>query len=115
MAEDRAINAWLTSTGVDLTAAQRERFADGVNAYELTASGRGEAGPGRCDGATAAAWVSAFEVVRGEMDLNARGRAYRAAQDAAHVGAVIAVLAGMSEAEAAGRGPQPPPPLYVRL
>ncbi|WP_125776138.1 hypothetical protein [Antribacter gilvus] len=103
MAEKRAIEAWLASTGAEFTVGQREQFAQLVNAYELTAAGRGEVGPGDRAGAAAATWVCAYEVVRGELDLNARGRTYRAARDAAYVGAVIAVLAGMPQAEAALR------------
>jgi hypothetical protein len=92
MIQDHEIDAWLGNS--DLSPDQRARFSDIVRAYDgqIASKRDGE----RADWAeddTAAA-IAALELVQGDLDLQARGRAYREAQTAAYMGAVIAHVSG---------------------
>lgn len=100
MIEDHVISAWLGPALTDLTADQVAEFTRLVRAYEQTTTARtGE--PADYAEEDSAAWVAALEHVEGALDVAARGRAYRTAQDNAYAGAVIAALAGVSEVQAA--------------
>lgn len=104
MIQDHEIDAWLgDETG--LTAEQREEFGRLVRAYDAAQVGR-EGERADTDEDTAA-WYAALDQATGTLDVAARGQAYRDARDAAYAGAVIAVLAGMPEAEAARRATLP--------
>jgi len=105
MIQDHEIDAWL-GTEAGLSPEQRDEFARLVRAYDAMQAGRdGE----RADYADEdnAAWMAALDQATGTLDIEARGRAYRAAQDEAYAGAVIAVLAGVPEAEAARQATLP--------
>lgn len=105
MIQDHEIDAWLGNEA-GLTPEQRDEFARLVRAYDAIQTGReGE----RADYADedAAAWMAALDQATGTLDVEARGRAYRTARDDAYAGAVIAVLGGMPEAEAARQATLP--------
>ena len=98
--EDHEIDGWLGEAASQLTAAERAELGRLLSAYHATQEGR--------DGDAAehaeldnAARTAIFDQVMGELDVAARGRAYRAAQRAAYAGAIVATLAGMSEVQAA--------------
>lgn len=99
--QDDEIDAWLGGPGVnDLTPAQQEEFARLVRAYHATTLDRvGEAADYAEE--DEAAWIAALEHVTTGLDVAEAGRAYRSAQTRAYAAAVVAVLAGTSEVEAA--------------
>lgn len=93
------LDGWLGDVAEEMTDEQRTEFGRLVAAYDATQEGRdGE----RADWfeQDSAVIVAAFEQAVGELDLPARGRAYREAQHAAHAGAIVAALAGTSEVRA---------------
>lgn len=106
MVEDYQIDAWLGGVATELDAEQRAEFGRIVRAYEAIQASRREETAVRSE-QDDAAWTAAFEHVIGTLDVGSRGRAYRNAQHAAYAGAVIAVLTGMSELEAARRSTIP--------
>jgi len=92
------ITDWLRDA--DLTTSQRAEFAQLVRAYDALHPERQGSAADWADEDTAA-WVAALEQVQGHLDVARRGRAYRDAREAAYAGAVVAVLGGMSEVQAA--------------
>lgn len=100
MIQDHEINAWLGD--VELTDEQRDEFATLVRAYAETQAGR-DGEPDDYRDEDTAAWVAALEAVEGKLQVSARGRAYREAKTAAYAGAIIAVLDGTSEVQAAAQ------------
>lgn len=94
------IDGWLGTAAERMTEDERAEFGRLVRAYRASQEGRTGDDADYAD-QDAAAWHAAFLHAVGELDLAARGRAYRHARDAAYAGAVIAVLAGMSEVQAA--------------
>lgn len=106
MIQDREIDAWIGGAADELSAEQREEFGRLVRAYDAIQSDRTQGDAGRSE-RDHAAWTAAYEHVTGTLDIDARGRAYRDSQHAAYASAVIGVLAGMSELEAARRSTIP--------
>lgn len=100
MIADHRISGWLGVALQELDENQRAEFSRLLVAYEATQEGRtGE--PADHADQDDAARRAIFEQVTGELDVAARGRAYRKARADAYAGAVIATLAGMSEVQAA--------------
>ena len=98
MIQDNEIDAWLGDAA--LTPDQRAEFGRLVREYAHTV-GHWTGDAADYADEDQAAWVAALESVTGQLDVAARGREYRTARDRAYAGAVIAVLAGMSEVQAA--------------
>lgn len=102
--EMHVIDAWLGTDRADLTDDQYDDFVSLVQQY---AELRYNISGGQIDDDDAAenraAWIAAYELATGTFDLEARGRNYRAAQDAAYMGAVMATLSGVSQIDAARR------------
>lgn len=98
--QEYELDGWLNEAAGEMTEEQRAEFGRLVRAYDATQAGRGGE---RADWfeQDSAAVLAAFEQAVGELDVTARGRAYREARTAAYAGAVIAVLAGKSEVQAA--------------
>lgn len=94
--QDAEINRRLGSAASKLTPEERAALRRLLHDYQATQKGRASTPE-----EDAAAWAAMFEHVTGELDLPARGRAYREAQAAAYAGAIVATLAGMSEVRAA--------------
>lgn len=100
--QDHESTGWLSvAVAEELDEAQRAEFLRLVAAYDATQAGRRFGDAADYASQDRAAWAAAFEYVTGGLDVIARGRAYREAQDAAYAGAVIAALAGVSEVQAA--------------
>lgn len=102
-----SLTAWLGDAADDLTPEQRTHLEALIDAYQRTIIER-RPGYGTDDyderdyfDETEAAWIAALDRVRDEFDLAARGRTYLSARTHAQQGAIIAVLDGVSEAEAA--------------
>lgn len=97
---DLFLDGWLGDAAEEMTQDQRAEFGRLVRAYTQTQEGRGGE-PADWAEQDNQAWIAAYEHAVGELNVSARGRAYRSAREAAYAGAVIAVLAGMSEVQAA--------------
>ena len=104
MIQDHEIDAWLGDE--QISPEQRDEFARLVRAYDATQTGRPDERDDYAD-EVAAAWMAALDQATGMLDVEARGQAYRDARDDAYASAVIAVLAGMPEAEAARQATLP--------
>lgn len=101
MIQDHELDSWLFLARSEMSDEQRAEFGRLVRAYAQTQEGRGGEAADWFEQDNAA-WVAAFEQAIGELDVAARGEAYRAAKAAAYAGAMIAALAGqISERQAA--------------
>jgi len=96
---DLFLDAWLGDALQDMNEAQRAEFGRLVRAYTATQTGR-EGEDAKYHEEDNAAWVAAYQQAMGLLDVAARGRAYRHAQTAANIGAMISALAGTSEVQA---------------
>lgn len=99
--QEHELTAWLGPVAEHMTEDQRAEFGRLVRAYTQTQAGR-EGEPADFAEEDNAAWTAAYQQAIGNLDVAARGRAYREAKQAAYAAAVIAALAGeISERQAA--------------
>lgn len=111
MIQDTDITAWLGDAAAEMGDEGVEEFSRLVRAHEAqvvtTRPAYGTSDYHRDDYADIdeAAWIAAYEIARGTLNLLERGRAFRHAKRDATQGAVMAALAGQGEeasAQAAG-------------
>lgn len=99
--------AWLGDAAADLDTEQREQFDRLVGDYHETVVARRpyygteDYDDRDYEDEDTAAWVAAFELAAGTLNLEARGRAFIRTRTDAQQAAIISVLAGEKEAVAA--------------